>query len=144
MMYTKRVINKLNENGVRITPNRQRIIEIISEKSKEKFFTAEEICFLLPNVGRATVYRTIRTLEEFNLLCKVVLPGNEMAYTVGDTTDAHHHHVVCKVCNRVRKFKAGSIERAVKAISASSNGYIGDILEHRIELYDMCPQCKPQ
>ncbi len=117
-------------------------MKLLCEKSPNVPFTAESVCELVPHIGRATVYRTVRMLQGVDFLCKVVLPNGEMAYAVSNVVaKLHHHHAVCTVCGRVRKFSAESIEQAIRALSASDEE-IGDVIDHRIEVYDVCLQCR--
>ena len=52
----------LEDQGYRLTSPRRSIINLLD--NKEEGFSAEEISRELPDVGRATVYRTIRLLVE--------------------------------------------------------------------------------
>ena len=142
------IITALVERNSRVTAPRREIIDCISKVRRT--FTAEEVCAELPHIGRATVYRTLKILQEADIICKVVLPGDEMAYSVsadlgiepGDSRiTEHHHHAVCTVCMAVRYFNAEAIERAIGALSGSVEGVMGEIIDHRIEVYDICPRC---
>lgn len=63
------IIDTLKKAGLRITAQRRLLIEIILENEcsscKEIYYEAINRD---PNVGIATVYRMIKTLEEFNLI----------------------------------------------------------------------------
>ena len=141
------IVSVLLERNARVTGPRREIIDCISDVPRT--FTAEEVCAKLPHIGRATVYRTIKILQDAEIICKVVMPGDEMAYSVSvelnsdPSSDAphHHHHAVCTVCSAVRYFNAEVIERAIKALSKSVEGVMGEIIDHRIEVYDVCPRC---
>ena len=127
-------------HGIRATAPRLSILNLIS--SHPGTFTAERICEQVPEVGRATVYRTLRILQEAGAICKVVMPGGEMAYSVSkvDADDAqHHHHAVCTVCDSVRSFSVRSIERAITALGSLDE--LGKVVGHRIEVYDICRNC---
>ncbi len=141
------IVAALLERNARVTAPRREIIDCISEVPRT--FTAEEVCTKLPHIGRATVYRTIKILQDAEIICKVVMPGDEMVYSVsadldrdpGTDVPSHHHHAVCTVCSAVRYFNAEAIERAIKALSMSVEGVMGEIIDHRIEVYDVCPRC---
>lgn len=136
---TSNLRDVLTAHGVRATAPRIRILELI--RSRPETFTAEQICDQVPQVGRATVYRTLRLLQEAGAICKVVMPNGEMAYSSSqaDPDDAHHHHAVCTECGSVRTFCERSIERAINAISALAD--LGNVVGHRIEVYDICQNC---
>lgn len=129
----------LSAHGVRATAPRLRILDLI--RSSPETFTAERICDQVPEVGRATVYRTLRLLQDSGAICKVVMPNGEMAYSASETRqdNAHHHHAVCTECGSVRPFSERSIERAINAINALAD--LGKVVGHRIEVYDVCQNC---
>ena len=54
-------------------------------------FTAEEISDELPDVGRATVYRTIKLLLETGVICKLAMPDGTPLYSMarGGTPSSH-------------------------------------------------------
>ena len=70
-------INELKENlkekGYKLTPQRRAILDIIIDKEGQHL-TAEEIYDevkkICPDIGLATVYRTVLLLEEVNVIYK--------------------------------------------------------------------------
>ncbi len=145
------IVGTLNEQNVRVTGPRREIIDYISVVPRT--FTAEEVCAQLPDIGRATVYRTLKMLQDEHIICKVVMPGDEMAYSVSAPFDTvrgglidhpHHHHAVCTICGIVRMFAAEAIESAINALSSSVDGVMGKVMDHRIEVYDICPRCSTE
>ena len=129
----------LSTHGVRATAPRLRILDLI--RARPETFTAEHICEQVPEVGRATVYRTLRLLQEAGAICKVVMPNGEMAYSRSRDApdDAHHHHAVCTECGSVRPFAERSIESAISALGTLAE--LGRVVGHRIEVYDICRNC---
>ena len=129
----------LESSGVRATDQRLQILALIS--ARPGTFTAEDVSESMPGVGRATVYRTLRLLQDSGAICKVVMPDGAQAYSIGEaeTDDAHHHHAVCTKCGSVRDFSERSIERAIDALGALDD--LGEVVGHRIEVYDVCRDC---
>ena len=141
------IVTALLERNARVTAPRREIIDCISKCLGR---SPPRMCGELPHIGRATVYRTLKILQDADIICKVVMPGDEMAYSVSadldhepgsDNMPSHHHHAVCTVCTAVRYFNAEAIERAIEALSLSVKGVMGEIIDHRIEVYDVCPRC---
>ena len=64
----------LKNKGYKLTPQRRAIVDTIVE-SEGKHLTAEEIYDEVkkscPEIGLATVYRTILLLEDIGILCKL-------------------------------------------------------------------------
>ncbi|MBM3959452.1 MAG: transcriptional repressor [SAR202 cluster bacterium] len=125
----------LEDRGHRLTGPRRTVARAIAGRGAG--FTAEELCSDLPNVGRATVYRTIRLLVDAEVLCKLMLPNGNPRYLFTQAT-YHHHHAVCVSCGAVQEFRDSTVERLLKAVGTD---LVGDIVGHRIELYVTCDRC---
>jgi Fe2+ or Zn2+ uptake regulation protein len=124
----------LEDLGCRITAPRRRMLQLL--ENRHHAFAAEELLADLPEVGRATVYRTIKLLLDAGALCRSSLPDGSPRYTLDQSR--HHHHVVCVQCGRVEEFRHSSVERMLR----SMRGEIpGELVGHRLELYMLCNQC---
>lgn len=70
-MQKDRIIQKLKEQGCRITKQRQMLLDVILNEDcsccKEIYYKALEID---PNIGAATVYRMINILEEIGAISR--------------------------------------------------------------------------
>ncbi len=100
-------------------------------------FHAEDLVQAVPEVGRATVFRTLRLLQDAGLVCQVVLDDGRLAYRLGSLE--HHHHVVCVDCGAVADISSDALERSLVAI-ATETGY--EVDTHRLELYGRCGRCR--
>lgn len=125
----------LEDHGHRLTGPRRRVVETIATRIDS--FTAEEVCAALPEVGRATVYRTIKLLVDTEVVCKLALPGGSPRYIPANAS-YHHHHAVCVRCGAVQEFRDSTVERVVRAVGGDLTG---KIVGHRIEFYVLCPSC---
>lgn len=69
--YYEVVVDKLRENGCRITNQRKILIKVILEHDcascKEIYYYASKED---PTIGIATVYRMMRTLEEYGIISR--------------------------------------------------------------------------
>ena len=124
----------LEDRGYRVTEPRRSVVELLDRK--EEGFSAEEICGELPDVGRATVYRTIKLLLEAGVICKLALPNGAPKYSLARIE--HHHHTICVTCGTVSEFRDATIERFLRTIGADISG---EIVGHRMEFYIICQQC---
>lgn len=125
----------LEDRGFRSTAPRREIVNLLERK--EEGFTSEEISEELPEVGRATVFRTVKLLLESGVLCKLAMPNGAPRYSLARVE--HHHHTVCVSCGDVGEFRDTTIERMLRTIG---NEISGDIIGHRIEFYVLCDACK--
>ena len=110
----------LEDHGLRITAPRQRIVDYIHAAAEG--FTAEQMADDLPNVSRATVFRTLKILLNANVICRLSIPGGNPRYSLSRVD--HHHHTVCVSCGRVGEFKASTVERLLKGIESDIPGAI--------------------
>jgi Fe2+ or Zn2+ uptake regulation protein len=124
----------LEDHGLRITAPRQRIVDYIHATAEG--FTAEQMADDLPNVSRATVFRTLKILLNANVICRLSIPGGKPRYSLSRVD--HHHHTVCVSCGRVGEFKASTVERLLKGIESDIPGAI---VGHNIEFYIKCDVC---
>ena len=124
----------LEDNGHRVTNPRRSVISLLEDKAHG--FSAKEISSELPEVGRATVYRTIKLLLEAAVICKLVLPDGASKYSLARVE--HHHHTLCVKCGTVGEFRDTTIERLVRAIGEDISG---KIVGHRMEFDIICEEC---
>ncbi len=129
------MLSVLEDGGYRITKPRLRVIELLSRK--EGGFRADDICDELPEVGRATVYRTIKLLFDADVICKLSLPDGTPIYSTALVH--HHHHTVCVKCYSIGEFRHATIERLLRALGSEVSG---EIIEHRIEIFTLCADCE--
>jgi Fur family ferric uptake transcriptional regulator len=84
-------------------------------------------------IGIATVYRTIKKLVEEEWLVPVEIPGGAPRYE--KSGKVHHHHFVCRVCNRV--FDIEGCPGSMKTLAPA--GF--KVESHEVILYGLCPDC---
>ena len=88
----------LRENGLRLTPQRQLILELLETSSGQ--VTPEEIYqrvhARLPMVNRSTVYRTLEVFEELGIVRHIHDGSGAARYLRG--SDKVHLQLVCHRC----------------------------------------------
>ncbi|MCE9613460.1 MAG: transcriptional repressor [Lentisphaerae bacterium] len=87
-----------------------------------------------PQLGLATVYRTIKAFQQAGWLHAVAVPGQPPRYEWADAT--HHHYFHCDACDRV--FKLDGCAENLEALAP--RGY--KIEAHEIMLIGKCPNCR--
>lgn len=129
----------LEARGLRDTGPREEILRCLLAAAGHR--SPEEIHAELrrrkSRVGRATVFRTLKLLEEGGLVSKVVFADGAARYerAVGR---AHHDHMICVDCARALEFESPAIERA-QSREAARRGF--KVLWHRHELFGRCRDC---
>jgi Fur family ferric uptake transcriptional regulator len=89
-----------------------------------------------PDIGRTTVYRTLKLLQAAGLAQELVLQGQtrfEREYK-----RAHHDHFICTSCGEIFEFSSPEIERLQDEI-ANDMGF--SIQGHRHQIYGLCSRC---
>ena len=120
----------------RTTRQREVIAQIIAEaegplSASEIHARAQQV---LPRVGVATVYRTLKLLGEQRQIHAVSV-GSESFYE--RTGQGHHHHFVCEGCGRV--FTLHVCPVTLPAGTMLAGGFA--VRRHEVTLYGMCPAC---
>ncbi|HQU74933.1 MAG: transcriptional repressor [Calditrichaeota bacterium] len=100
MLSTQEFIEACRDKGLNVTYQRILIFKVLSESQVHP--TAEEIYKSVkeeyPSISLATVYKTLETLVEKDLIRKVN-PLHDTARYDGDS--ARHHHMVCHYCGKL-------------------------------------------
>ncbi|HET8567083.1 MAG TPA: Fur family transcriptional regulator [Solirubrobacterales bacterium] len=135
MTWAERAKRRLNEAGFRAGAARQKVIELLGGESCA--VTALDIDRRLPSVGRASVYRTLEQLEQLELVHRVDVGGEVVAFERIDP-GGHHHHMVCIRCGRLVPFSDAELERAIEAIGERAEF---EITAHDVLLRGVCPRC---
>jgi len=120
------------DKGLKMTEQRRVIARVISEASDHPdvellYQRATEID---PRISIATVYRTVRLLEEANILDRHDFGDGRARYE--ETPEEHHDHLVDVSSGGVIEFRNEEIERLQKKV-AEDLGY--ELVGHRLELY---------
>jgi len=93
-----------------------------------------------PGVGFATVYRTMKLLEEAGIAhARHFGDARETLYEVAAGRE-HHDHLICERCGRIVEFVDPVVESAQDDI-ARRHGFT--LSRHRHELYGICSGCRP-
>lgn len=135
MVSTIAMERNLERMGRRLTGPRRELLAVITRLGGH--FSAEQLASAAPSVGRATVFRTLRLLQDAGAVCQVVAPDGALEYRV--TAVGHHHHLVCAECGAVDDFSGCDISDLLAELS-NRTGY--HISAHRLEVYGRCAACQ--
>jgi Fur family ferric uptake transcriptional regulator len=89
-----------------------------------------------PQVGRTTIYRTLKLFQEAGLASELLLGGE--ARFEPRWNRCHHDHFVCVACGAIFEFQSPQIERLQDEIAASLDFVIEG---HRHNIYGRCRKC---
>ena len=133
-------VQSLREHGVRMTPQRQAILEyLVTEHSHP---TADDIYKALagrfPNMSVATVYNNLRVFKEVGLVQEMNYGDASSRF---DFVTSKHYHIICDACGTVVDFNYPVLDE-IEAVAAQLTGFKVD--RHRLEGYGTCPTCQAQ
>lgn len=133
--------NLLKDASLKNTKQRYFILSII-ELSK-KPITAEEIYKILLNDNRninlSTVYRTLNTLSEKNVLLRILRTDGTASYQLNDSF--HNHYITCYMCHNSMLIDKCPIKGLSERIG-NDTGYV--VTGHSLQLIGICPKCLKQ
>jgi Fur family ferric uptake transcriptional regulator len=139
MVDSSTMVLALDRAGYRMTEPRRALAALIAEQ--DGHFSAADLVATTRarrlGIGRATVFRTLETLDDLGLVERIDLPTGDHAYVACEPV--HHHHVVCSVCGRASDIGDAGLRRVVDEV-ARRTGFRVD--EHRLELFGICPACQ--
>ena len=138
----QRIINKLKKSGYKLTPQRQAIVDTILD-SVGMHLTVEEIFDIVkkkrPEIGLATVYRTVVLMHEENLITRLDLKDGTARYELTREDEHHtHHHLVCIKCSQVLEFMDDLLDPIEEEIGKKYNF---KVLDHSLKFYGICNEC---
>ncbi|MGB2814072.1 MAG: Fur family transcriptional regulator [Dehalococcoidales bacterium] len=138
MKKTSDIINRLSEQGYRLTPQRMMVLDAI--ESSEHHISADEIYAQVikkyPHLNISTVYRTLELLHRLGLVTETDLGGGRVRYHPADK--GHHHHLVCQECGRVIDLDESVMDN-LKQVLKKDYDFAPDI--RHLALFGICAEC---
>ena len=128
------LLDALGEKGYRDTAPRRAIVQAVAQK--EKHFSAEDLRAQLPEVGRATIYRSLKLLLDAGVVCRVLLEDGNLHYQLSHR--GHHHHLLCVECGGSEDLTGCDIEDQLKTVAAAHQFQVSG---HWLEIYGRCLNC---
>jgi Fur family ferric uptake transcriptional regulator len=133
---------QLNKSNLKLTGQRQIILNSLIENS-EKHLNIEEIHQLLlqqgNRIGIATVYRTLNLLEKLELVSKINVDDGYTRYQLLETQEEHeHHHLICERCNRIIDIQDDLLDSLEKQVH---DQYGFHVTNHKVKIFGVCKEC---
>lgn len=134
------VLNRLRDEGLRITAGRRNILNVLFEA--ERPLSLQEIQELAASQENspdyATVFRMIALLDRLHLVHKVNLQRPCTYYELNDPSK-HYDHIVCTGCGRVVVIDIPCPLADTEKRVAEHYGFRN--LSHSLEFFGRCPNC---
>lgn len=132
----------LKENGYKLTNQRRVVLEALYNETG-RHLTAEEVHGIVkavnPEIGLATVYRTLQLLSELSLIDKLNLDDGVVRYEIGEMNTKHrHHHLICEVCGSIEGVEDDMLDSLEDEFFKK---YGFKVTDHVAKFYGICKAC---
>ena len=137
----ERLSGYMRAHGLKLTRQRELILKTFLDARKH--IAVDELLREVrrrdSGVGHATVYRTMKLFVEAGIATERNFSEGASRYEPADEHgDGHHDHLICSRCSRITEFENPEIEALQLAVAAR---YGFRLLDHKMELYGICPDC---
>jgi Fur family ferric uptake transcriptional regulator len=141
MLNPEDVAHRLRERGQRLTPQRLAVVEAVAGgqgrlSASQVYERARRIA---PEIGLATVYRTLGLLADVGAIRRVHMDDHCGGYAPASLR--HVHHVICRSCGCVSEFEGCDISSVVRSAARQTGFRIDD---HWLGLVGTCDECLAQ
>ncbi len=139
----ERIKEALHDARYKLTPQREVTVRVLLE-NESSHLSAEDVFMKVkdkyPEIGLATVYRTLELLNELNVLDKVNFGDGVSRYDLRKEGAQHfHHHLICIHCGSVEEIEEDLLTDVEKIVTRDFNF---DIIDHRLTFHGVCKLCK--
>ncbi|MCH4166798.1 MAG: transcriptional repressor [Megasphaera sp.] len=143
-LMMKRMKDKIKDKKYKMTSQRQVILRAfvdsnIRHMSAEEVF--ERVKKVAPDIGLATVYRTLDLFTTMDLLKKLDFDDGCSRYELNDHEDEghFHHHLICLGCGKVWECKDDLLETLESILQKRLHF---ETVDHQLKVYGYCEECQ--
>ena len=135
------VIQKLRDNGHKITPQRLAIVKILakSEGHPSVENIHDRIKKDFPTMSLATVYKNILLIKSLGEVLELGFPDGSNRYD-GNKPNPHPH-VICIRCKKIVDPDLDNLDEMEKQVESDTNF---KILNHRLDFFGICNNCRAE
>lgn len=136
------IVRGMAERGFRRTRSRRVLAELIAAKGSHHFSALQleqELAAVAPDVGRATLFRTLATLVRQGVVSEVHLPSGDHGYILCGASRTHHHHAICTKCGLVVAVDQCAVDARLQGVEEETHFRVSG---HRLEYFGVCAACQ--
>jgi len=131
-------VNFLVKNRLKRSDQREAILDVFLRS--ERHLSVDDLFQLVrkrhPEVGRTTVYRTLKLFQAAGLASELQFEGKSRFER--EYKRQHHDHFICRSCGDIIEFSSPEIERLQDEIAAELKFEIDG---HRHQIFGRCRRC---
>jgi Fur family ferric uptake transcriptional regulator len=139
---TTEINSILRRKGYKLTPQRRAVLKAIlinqgKHLSAEEIY--EEVRKINPNIGFATIYRTLDLFEKIGFIQHISFDdGYKRYHIMTHDKKERHYHLICEICGDIIDIHQDSIE-IFKEDILSEKGFI--ITNQEVQIFGICKKC---
>lgn len=143
-MVSREALSELLRNkGFRITPQREKILDIFYALPEGEHLSAEDLQntlrFESSDISLATSYRTLKLLASLGVLRELDFKEDHKHYElIRSETDVQHQHIICVECATTHEFTSVEVFEAALEIARKA-GF--KLIDTQLKLFGRCQQC---
>lgn len=139
----EKIKQQLQAQAFKLTPQREATVRVLLE-NEEDHLSAEEVFMLVkdkfPEIGLATVYRTLELLSELHVVEKMNFGDGVARYDLrNDSAHHHHHHLICIQCGTVDEIMEDWLVPLEEKLEKE---YHFSVIDHRLDFQGICHRCR--
>jgi Fur family transcriptional regulator, ferric uptake regulator len=134
----------LRSKGFRITPQREKILDIFYALPEGEHLSAENLQNILrqenSDISLATSYRTLKLLATLGVLRELDFAEDHKHYELARTeAGIPHQHIICVECGDTEEFTSVEVFNAAVTIAEKANYRL---IDAQLKLFGQCQACQ--
>jgi Fur family transcriptional regulator, ferric uptake regulator len=130
---------ELRTKGFRLTPQRERVVDIFYNLPEGEHLSAEALYSILKretaDISLATSYRSLKLLASMGVLREVDFSEDHKQYELVRDEETPHHHLICITCGLAKEFESDIILKEALGIA---NTLQFEVVDLQMKLYATC------
>lgn len=135
----ERMLDKLKEQNLRITPQRLEALRVLSESvghpSVEEIHAQVRAKF--PTTSLATTYKSVTLMKDLDEVLELGFADGSNRYD--GNKPYPHPHVICTRCRKIMDPDLSMLRDMTEEV-AKETGF--RITNHRLDFFGLCPECQ--
>jgi Fur family ferric uptake transcriptional regulator len=138
----QKIKDQLHAASYKLTPQREATVRVLLENESDHL-SAEDVYLKVkeksPEIGLATVYRTLELLAELKVVDKINFGDGVARFDLRKEGAVHfHHHLVCMECGAVDEIEEDLLDEVEQKVERDYNF---KIMDHRLTFHGICHRC---
>ncbi len=134
----------LRNKGFRLTPQREKILDIFYTLPEGEHLSAEDLQNILrrenSDISLATSYRTLKLLASLGVLRELAFAEDHKHYElVRFESGVQHQHIICVECGSTEEFTCVEVFQTAVEIAQSHEF---ELIDAQLKLFGRCKRCQ--